>query len=457
MPNLYLTDAFVKSVQCPAGKAQELFWDGPITQSGKVKNNAVGGLGLRVTSRGIKTFVHSYLMYGKRRRVTLGKATAMNVGRARLLVTERELDLANNQDPDAGRTDIRRKQRHSVKEIAELYWEKHFPDKSGQHRYKFCRYVAPWLKTEPLLVTNRGRNKRTNDKPFGVMYGDRPLPSLKPIDIQTFLDQFEGSVSAYNAAFILVNAMFNWAIRMQLVDMRNPCTPFKRRKTIRQRRTYEPHEIKAIAHHVFDPPLEKIPILTETGRAKANQALQQGRVVQANTQLIEFCAFMGILLLTMARPKELLDARFDHFDLERLIWHKHDTKGIKLSKSLYEYEYRSVPIHRRVGELVKQQQARWPQSNLVFPSHTDQTQPRNNFRKSLARFKALPDVPDHFQLYDLKRIAISLMMVGQGVRREDVSHYVDHKGNIETTLIYDLGFVEPLRPVTDRLAEILGV
>ncbi|RUW61808.1 integrase, partial [Mesorhizobium sp. M4B.F.Ca.ET.049.02.1.2] len=133
------------------------------------------------------------------------------------------------------------------------------------------------------------------------------------------------------------------------------------------------------------------------------------------------------------------------------------TKGIQLSRSLYEYAYRSVPIHSRVADMVQAQRLRWPESKLLFPSHTDQTQPRDNFRKGLERFKALPGVPAYFQLYDLKRIAISLMLTGQGVSHEAISHYVDHKGNLETTMIYDLGLVDPLRPVTQKLGDLLGI
>lgn len=54
-------------------------------------------------------------------------------------------------------------------------------------------------------------------------------------------------------------------------------------------------------------------------------------------------------------------------------------------------------------------------------------------------------------------MAISLMITGQGIRREDVSHYVGHKGNIDTTLIYGLGFVDPMRPVTERLGVVFGL
>jgi hypothetical protein len=110
-----------------------------------------------------------------------------------------------------------------------------------------------------------------------------------------------------------------------------------------------------------------------------------------------------------------------------------------------------------VAATVQAQRLRWPNSNLLFPSHTDQTQPRYKLRKGLERFKTLDGVPEHFQLYDLKRIAISLTLAGQGVSHEALSHYVDHKGNLARTAIYDLGLVDPMRPVTERLGVLLGL
>ena len=70
----------------------------------------------------------------------------------------------------------------------------------------------------------------------------------------------------------------------------------------------------------------------------------------------------GASVKTLARPSDLAKAEFDHFDLESLIWHKHNTKGIKLSRSLYEYAFRSVPIHPRVAAMVRAQRQRWPEA-----------------------------------------------------------------------------------------------
>ncbi|MDX8443072.1 hypothetical protein [Mesorhizobium australafricanum] len=58
-----------------------------------------------------------------------------------------------------------------------------------------------------------------------------------------------------------------------------------------------------------------------------------------NDQMQELCNFMGMLFLTMARPSDLAKAEFDHFDSDKLIWQKHNTEGIKLSRSLYECQW----------------------------------------------------------------------------------------------------------------------
>lgn len=316
--------------------------------------------------------------------------------------------------------------------------------------------LNPRLSEQPAQTTRRGLNSRRAYRDFVAMFGDRSLSSINPSDITRYLNQFD-KTGTYNRAYSHTKALFTWAIRMQLVDMRNPCDPLSLRKSIRQRRDYSPADIKAITRHIFDPEPTTLPVVTGSGKEKRISALALGREVQAQQNLQELRHFMGILFLTMARPKELIEAEFNHFDLEKLTWHKHNTKGIKLSKRTYEYAFRSIPIHQRVVDLVQAQRQLYPGSHLVFPSQKDATQPRDNFKRQIHKFKQLDGVPEHFQLYDLKRIAISLMLVGQGVRREDVSHYVDHRGNLATTMIYDLGFVDPMRPVTDRLGELLGV
>ncbi|MFS8050872.1 tyrosine-type recombinase/integrase [Rhizobium sp. BR 314] len=457
MPKLYLTDSVVFSASCPAGKDQEIYWDYPLGTDGQIRNGSVSGLGLRVTALGNKTFVHAYQFAGKRYRKALGSTVILNVASARLAVGQRERQIQAGENPDLDDDDPRRTHLFTVRDAVDRFWESHIQGLSQGHRDNFALFIARWRKRAPKFPSNRGRNIKRTYTDFGSMFADRPLASIKPLDIERYQKQFTSSYT-HNGALKHVSAVFNWAIRMQLVDMRNPCSPIRVRKVIRRRRDYSTEQIRQIASYIFNPVLDMVPeIEGMNGFEKRNAALAKAVVLNGNDQMLELCNLMGVLFLTMARPSDLATAKFEHFDLEKLIWHKHNTKGIKLSRSVYEYAYRSVPIHARVAGMVRAQRARWPKSELLFPSHTDASKPRDNFRKGLARFKELPGVPDYFQLYDLKRIAISLMLAGQGVSHEAISHYVDHKGNLETTMIYDLGLVDPLRPVTERLGALLGV
>ncbi len=456
MPNIYLTDELVSGASCPPEKDQEIYWDYPVGEGGSIRNGSVSGLGLRVTALGNKTFVHAYVFNQKRHRKALGSTIILNVASARLAAIDRERQLQAGENPDLDENDPRRIHLMTVREAIDRYWESHVSGLSDGYKHSFVMLMAKWLRRAPAIVTKRGKNIR-NYMDLGTMFLDRPLSSIKPLDIERYQKQF-ASPYVYNTALRHVLALFNWAIRMQLVDMRNPAHPLRKRKVIRQRRDYSMEQIRQITAHIFYPVFEAVPEIENlSGIEKRNEALIKAHIITANDQMAELCNYMGILFLTMARPSDLATAEFGHFDLDTLVWNKHNTKGIKLSRSLYEYAYRTVPIHSKVAAMVQAQRDRWPNSRLVFPSHADPSRPRDNFRKGLAKFKTLPGVPEHFQLYDLKRIAISLMLTGQGVSREAVSHYVDHKGNLETTMIYDLGLVDPLRPVTQRLGELAGI
>ncbi|MBO6674111.1 MAG: integrase family protein [Rhizobiales bacterium] len=454
VPKLYLNDTFVGSAICPAGKDQELFWDSPLSLDGKVRGGAIPGLGLRVTVQGHKCFVHSFEWGGKRRRIKLGDPANMNVASARLLVSQRKAQLTNGENPDLKSLGYSDDKPLTLSRIIDQFWVANSGGWSESHRYSMASLLCRRLRRSRVSARKACRHASYRD--LDSVLGDYVATKIKPADISSYLSQFTGAAT-HNRAYSSAKSLFNWAIRMQLVDMRNPCDPLSLRKSIRQRRDYSSTEIQAIARHIFQPQFDPLPAVIGTGTEKRLTALAHGRELVSQKQMQELCHFMGILFLTMARPKELREAEFSHFDLERLIWHKHNTKGIKLSRQPYEYAFRSIPIHRRVADIVRAQRQLYPGSRFVFPSQTDATQPRDNFKRQLAKFKQLDGVPEHFQLYDLKRIAISLMLVGQGVRREDVSHYVDHRGNLATTMIYDLGFVDPMRPVTDRLGELLGV
>ena len=144
MPNIFLTDDLVLSASCPSGKDQEIYWDNPVGADGRIRNNSVSGLGLRVTKLGRMAFIHDYQLNGQRCRKVVGSTLVYNVASARMEVIKRTQQLQEGTDPEADRIDIRRKHFMTVRDAVDRYWESHITGLSKNYRYSFTLFVAKW-------------------------------------------------------------------------------------------------------------------------------------------------------------------------------------------------------------------------------------------------------------------------------------------------------------------------
>ncbi len=246
MPNIFLTDDLVLSATCPSGKDQEIYWDHPMGADGRIRSNSVSGLGLRVTKLGRMAFIHDYQLNGQRCRKVVGSTIIHSVASARLEVIKRSQQLKDGTDPEAGRIDTRRKHFLTVRDVIDKYWESHVEKLSPGYRESFALFVASWKRRVPKMPTRRGINIRKTYTDFGTMFAHKSFAAMKPMDIEQYQKQFTSPYS-YNDGLARVSALFNWAIRMQLVDMRNPCTPLRMQKVIRRRRDYTTEQIRKIA------------------------------------------------------------------------------------------------------------------------------------------------------------------------------------------------------------------
>lgn len=289
MPNVFLIDDFVLLASCPAGKDQEIYWDHPVGVDGRIRNDSVSGLGLRVTALGRKAFVHAYYFNGQRYRKVLGSTVLPKVASARLQVTKRKEQLDEGKDPDTDRIDTRRKHFLTVREVIDSYWEGHVAKLSNGYRDSFAIFVAAWKRRPPKTASRRGHNSRKKYSDFGTLFANKSFAAMKPMDIEQHQKQFTSPYS-YNDGLARVSALFNWAIRMQLVDMRNPYTPLRMQKVIRRRRDYTTEQIRKIATHIFYPVMEVPPETNHLdGLDKRDMALVNGRVLAANERMLEGC------------------------------------------------------------------------------------------------------------------------------------------------------------------------
>lgn len=401
-----------------------------------------GRFGLLVYPNRARSFVVDYSFNGKRRRDTIGtvkEGGGMALPKARkeaLKIIQRAKD---GIDP---RIDTHVNIEPCVSELAETYWEGHVKSTGKSNREEFTRFV---LKGAP--------NAEKPFKGFSSYMKTRRAMDVIPADISLYL-QTLSSASNRNAALRQIRAMFNWAIRMQIINIKNPATPIRNEKIVKDVRRFTPEEISAVLEKIYSPPLKQMREVENKRDIMMNATTHM-----QNVQMIELSNFLKMILFTMARPNEILHAEFSHFDVRKNIWHKHNTKGIKLSKAYVEAATRSIPVHPVVIQAIEMQyeiqKNRYDNFKIhaepryIFCSPKKPLQPRQNFCRSLKEFKEAAGVD--FEPYDLKRIAISSLMAGNLANRDMLSHYVDHKGNLTTTMIYDLGMVEPLRGVADNI------
>jgi hypothetical protein len=169
-------------------------------------------------------FVHTYQLNGQRYRKVVGSTVVYSVAPARLGVIKRKQQLKDGTDPEAGLIDTRRKHFLAVRDMIDQYWKSHVEKLSTGYRDSFALFVARWKRRGPKTATKRGINIRRSYTHFGTMFANKSFVAMKPMDIEQYQKQFTSPYS-YNDGLARVSALFNWTIRMQLVDMRKPCNP----------------------------------------------------------------------------------------------------------------------------------------------------------------------------------------------------------------------------------------
>ena len=175
-----LTDSRVRDLK-PQPKRYEL-WDG-------------NGFGIRVTPRGVKSFVWIYRFKGTRRRVTLGQYPQMSLAAAKAEFARAQERLSEDGDSDPGRTlqEAQQADRHAanVSTLAESYIvERVSRKRSGAEDERIIRKeVIPTLGTQKARNVTRG-------------------------EVKTLLNAIvlRGAPVMANRVLAVIRAMYGWAL-----------------------------------------------------------------------------------------------------------------------------------------------------------------------------------------------------------------------------------------------------
>lgn len=163
-----------------------------------------GGLGVRVSPKGRKTFVYMYRFDGKPRMMTLGTYPRTSVAQANKLHGDAAAALEEGKDPGAEKIEQRKAERdaESVEALIELYIDKYAKIKKKS-----------WKEDERIL------NREVKPE-----WGKKKAKNIHRRDVIKLLDEIadRGAPIQANRTLAVIRKMYNFAIKRGIMES-SPC------------------------------------------------------------------------------------------------------------------------------------------------------------------------------------------------------------------------------------------
>lgn len=261
-----LTQKFVKDVQS-AGKKQ------------RFSDHEVGGLTLRVTEKGVKSWVIRYRnLEGAQKEMSLGRADALTIEMARKAAREKLATVSSGHDPiEEKREAIRAAQERKARTVEGLIEQ--------------YRNSPAYLDTRAATRTGYDGNISLHILPE---FGDTPVEEVSRGKVAAFLDRLSVEHSGWvsNSARSTLSTIMSFAVERELIDV-NPVWAVKKRQPAKVReRTLSDQELK-----------------TTWEAAEAGEGM-----TASVATMIKLCALLP------ARCGEVAGMRWEELDLDAALW-----------------------------------------------------------------------------------------------------------------------------------------
>lgn len=296
MPKIALTTQLINTTNCPPGKVK---WD--------LFDSNCRGLLLETRSTGGKTYSFRYQdERGKTRQVKLADAVDVTLTQARALADKRRNQIAMGEDPLASKALLK-----LVPTVSAFIRDSYLPFVKS--------YKRSWITDEGLL--------RNHVEP---LWGKRYLDEITKQDVIKLITDHRTTHApgSCNRLLILLRYLFNLSLKWGVPGTKSNPT----------------HGIPLMEENN-----KKERYLTQTEAETLYEALGK-----SENQMLQF--IVPMLILTGARKREVLDAKWEDFDLERQAWR------IPISKS---GKARHVPLSDGALTILKSV-PRTPKCDWVF-------------------------------------------------------------------------------------------
>lgn len=355
MPVVNMTARFLETLK-PGAAAVEWF------------DEDTRGLSLKLNPGGAATWYFNYTRRADalRRRVQIGKLTALGLKDARQRATKMAGLVADGKDPAGDRRAER--EALTVDDLAEQFLTQHADEKrtGKRQRQALAKDVLPIIgRAKAAAVTRR--------------------------DIGRIVDRMtnRGVTIGASRTFEIVRKMFNWALQKGLLEQ-SPCLGMKKPFATRRRdRVLSPDEIRTIWN-----------------------GLPAAAISADGQQVLKLC------LITAQRLGEVAGMCSDELNLETGIW------TIPAWRSKNGHAHR-VPLTDMACEIIGAAKAA-ASTEFLFPGYgKDDAIKSSSVGKAVRRYRTKIGLP-HWTAHDLRRTAAT-GMADLGVAPHVIGHVLNHR------------------------------
>ena len=297
MASKRITKRAVDALRCPPGKDRVFLWD-----------EDLAGFGVAAMPSGTKVYVAQFRQQKRSRRMKLGEHGRLTPDEARSLAKEVLGAVEKGKDPIEERR-ARQKVR-TFKEVAGDFMRLH---------------VA--VKKKPRTHEEYDRLLRLHILPA---LGGRPITAISKADVARLHGGLGDRPSAANRCLALFDTVWNWAASKGELAGPSPTKGLERNPERSRERYLTPDELRRLGKALRDAETVGLPWVVDERGPKAKHLPKANRVRLIDPHAV---AAIRLLMLTGARLREILEARWDYVDVDRGMMFLPDSKTGR--KTLY--------------------------------------------------------------------------------------------------------------------------